>query len=306
MVWPCREQLEYRLDSRPLLANNQQKAVPYTGMGLRSGSPTCKQDVHKQRVASLPAFFFPLNFGEDRALRAASHSLLIPSLTRWCSKWMRSPLSTILSSIKVPALHEAFLAPSIFCSSTENTFIFLEARCAIDLHSQRLQPPRIHPVVQLFVQFQDAMWRSFKAVMSHVVSYCSTSEPASLLHSPTIPDIQCRTNNDDVLHSDHLSLSMRKRKRRLKLEGDRERLSARYGRVITKSDVGTHCTILSHKNRMSQMSRQENMWANSFPRCTALLLRTHFIANSTISPAYQERETASAVSLIPGAFMHHA
>ena len=84
-----------------------------TGMGLRSGSPTCKQDVHKQRVASLPAFFFPLNFGEDRALRAASHSLLIPSLTRWCSIWVHSPLSTILSSIKVPPLHEAFFAPSI-------------------------------------------------------------------------------------------------------------------------------------------------------------------------------------------------
>ncbi len=216
---------------------------------------------------------------------------------------MRSPLSTILSSIKVPALHEAFFAPSISARRPRILLSFwkpgVQLICPANDFSHRVY-------VQLFVQFQDAMWRSFKAVMSHVVSYYSTSEPASLLHSPTIPDIQCRTNNDDVLHSDHLSLSMRKRKRRLKLEGDRERLSARYGRVITKSDVGTHCTILSHKNRMSQMSRQENMWANSFPRCTALLLRTHFIANSTISPAYQERETASAVSLIPGAFMHHA
>ena len=196
--------------------------------------------------------------------------------------------------------------PLYFCSSTENTFIFLEVRCAIDLPRRRLWPRRIHLVVQHFVRFQDAMWRSFKAVMSHVVSYYSASEPASLQHSSTIPDIQCHTNNDDVLHTAYLALSMRKRKRRSKLEDDRARLSARYGRVATNSDVGTHCTVFYHKNRSSQMSCQEDMCAGSFPRCIALLLRTDFIVNSTISPAYQERENASAVSLIPGAFMHHA
>lgn len=158
-----------------------------------------------------------------------------------------------------------------------------------------------------FVDFREVMWTSFKAMMSHVASYYFTSEPASLLHSPTIPDIQCRTNNDNVLHAAYLAFPMLKRKRCLVLEDSGATPSLSYSREIRNTDVRAHCPQFFHENQRSQMRYQENnMYASSFPRCIALLLRTDFIANSTISLGDQEGETINTVSLIPGAFMHNA
>lgn len=236
--------------------------------------PTRPLDVHKQRVESSLSSFRPLHLGHDRALQDEGHGVVSAyNLPIVCLLLMDAVICLRTHFNQTFSLREAFFIFS-FCWKNENSVLTGEQLiCVADADPTYL---RLGP---------NAMWTTFKSIVSHLSMASFYFDPdflTLLRRSLTIPGIQCRTNDDDVLHAAQFLFRIQKRSKPSILEDRRARSSSppfdNDSSQVT--DRRAPCEQLSHENQYSRERRQaDDKYAGSFPR-----MLCHF-ANLTSSPS---------------------